>query len=94
MTGTGGTRNSKNMTEQNTHDATAGAENNVVQRRSCEMVDLAESALPRELQGHLGKHLRAHYSELIQAPVPQKISDLLARLAATESKTKNGKGST
>lgn len=41
--------------------------------------------LPRHLQGHIGKQLRAAYTELVNEPVPDKISELLEQLKAAET---------
>ncbi|MGD9668406.1 MAG: NepR family anti-sigma factor [Hyphomicrobiaceae bacterium] len=38
------------------------------------------------LQGHLGRQLRAAYSELVHEPMPDKFNQLLEALAATQLK--------
>ncbi len=40
--------------------------------------------LSQNLQGHLGRQLRAVYSELIHEPMPDKFSRLLEELAASQ----------
>lgn len=42
--------------------------------------------LSRTLQGHLGRQLRAVYSELIDEPMPDKFAKLLDELATSASK--------
>ena len=42
--------------------------------------------LNAELQGHLGRQLRAVYSELVHEPMPDRFSKLLNELAAAQSK--------
>ncbi len=50
------------------------------------MVQAQEPSLPQELQGHIGKHLRAHYGNLVQEPVPDKILEVLKQLEAKEKR--------
>lgn len=38
------------------------------------------------IQGHLGRQLRAHYSELVQEPVPDRLTKLLNELARQQVK--------
>lgn len=42
--------------------------------------------LSPSLQGHLGRQLRAAYSELIQEPMPDKFAKLLEELSVSQSK--------
>ena len=41
-------------------------------------------ALSRSLQGHLGRQLRAVYTELIHEPMPDKFAKLLEELATSK----------
>jgi Anti-sigma factor NepR len=49
-----------------------------------EKVEPEGPQLSPNLQGHLGRQLRAVYSELIQEPMPDKFSKLLEELAASQ----------
>jgi hypothetical protein len=42
-------------------------------------------ALPPEIQGPIGKQLRQVYGQMLAEPLPDKFTDLLARLAKSES---------
>jgi len=48
----------------------------------------AVKGLSAKLQEAIGRSLRAHYDDLIHAPVPDKFLELLARLEAQERKTR------
>ncbi len=43
-------------------------------------------------QAAIGRQLKAHYDELVNAPVPDKFLVLLAKLEARESGGGNGRG--
>lgn len=45
-----------------------------------------ERTLPPELQGVLGRQLRAAYGALVQEPVPDRFMKLLSQLEANEKK--------
>jgi len=47
-------------------------------------VHAAGSGLNTKLQEAIGRSLKAHYDDLIHAPVPDKFLELLARLEARE----------
>jgi hypothetical protein len=42
------------------------------------------TALPKDVQSHLGRKLRAVYGEMMQEPVPDKFLNLLDQLAKAE----------
>ncbi|MGL4395468.1 MAG: NepR family anti-sigma factor [Hyphomicrobium sp.] len=46
----------------------------------------AQPALPREVQGQIGKQLRQVYGQMLAEPLPDKFGKLLAELAKTETK--------
>ena len=52
----------------------------------------AASGLNAKMQEAIGRSLRAHYDDLIHAPVPDKFLELLARLEATERKARRQGG--
>lgn len=45
----------------------------------------AEPALPRELQGAIGKQLKHVYGQMLAEPLPDKFTELLASLSKNES---------
>lgn len=45
-----------------------------------------DKGLPPELQGVLGRQLRAAYGALVQEPVPERFTKLLSQLEANEKK--------
>lgn len=49
--------------------------------------DTVRPQLSGSLQGHIGRQLRAAYSELVQEPIPDRFSKLLDELAKSQ-KTK------
>ena len=48
----------------------------------------SDAALDPKVLETLGRALRAHYDDLVQAPLPEKFLDLLSRLEAQEAQTK------
>lgn len=44
-----------------------------------------ETAMPRELQGAIGKQLKHVYGQLLAEPLPDKFTQLLASLSKSES---------
>jgi hypothetical protein len=48
----------------------------------------SDAALDPKVLETLGRALRAHYDDLVQAPLPEKFLDLLSRLEAQETRTK------
>lgn len=50
-----------------------------------------EAGLPIELQGHLGRHLRTVYRELVETPVPDKFLKLLEKLEKSERTPEGGR---
>ena len=44
---------------------------------------MAEGQVSRDIQDHIGRHLRAMYDQLRTEPVPDRLLDLLKRLAQT-----------
>jgi Anti-sigma factor NepR len=50
-----------------------------------------DTGLPLELQGHLGRHLRTVYRELVETPVPDKFLKLLEKLEKSERPPEDGK---
>ena len=55
------------------------------ERDDSKAVQLETPNLSPSLQGHLGRQLRAAYSELIDEPIPDRFSKLLEELASTQS---------
>lgn len=43
--------------------------------------------LTPKLQGHIGRQLRAAYSQLVHEPMPDKFTKLIEELAAAQKKT-------
>ena len=48
-----------------------------------------EAALDPKVLEAIGRALKAHYDELVQAPLPEKFLELLARLEAAEPQDTN-----
>jgi hypothetical protein len=48
----------------------------------------SDVALDPKVLETLGRALRAHYDDLVQAPLPKKFLDLLSRLETQEAQTK------
>jgi hypothetical protein len=48
----------------------------------------SDAALDPKVLETLGRALKAHYDDLVQAPLPEKFLDLLSRLEAQEAQTK------
>jgi hypothetical protein len=46
--------------------------------------DAQDTRLNSKLQEAIGRSLKAHYDELVQAPIPDKFLELLARLELKE----------
>lgn len=44
-----------------------------------------ENAMPRELQGAIGKQLKHVYGQMLAEPLPDKFTQLLASLSKTEN---------
>lgn len=74
-------KSSKDMTDTTTIDEGAGK---VTEAAG----DAAATPLAPELQGHIGKHLRTIYGDLVKEPVPDRFKILLDNLAARESSEK------
>jgi hypothetical protein len=51
--------------------------------------DAAEVRLNAKMQEVIGRSLKAHYDDLIHAPIPDKFIELLARLEAQERKSRS-----
>jgi hypothetical protein len=54
-----------------------------------------KEALPEldsELQGHIGRHLKAAYQDILNQPVPDRFRDLLQALAERESDASDSSG--
>ncbi len=49
----------------------------------------SEAALDPKVLEAIGRALKAHYDELVQAPLPEKFLELLARLEAAEPQDTN-----
>ena len=47
-----------------------------------------DAALDPKVLETLGRALKAHYDDLVQAPLPEKFLDLLSRLEEQEAQTK------
>ncbi len=52
--------------------------------RESEAKPVSGPALSRSLQGHLGRQLRAVYTELVEEPIPDKFAKLLEELASSK----------
>lgn len=61
--------------------------NNTTAKTWTKASDRAGEPLPPELQGFLGKQLRAVYGELVHEPIPDKFLKLLQDLDAKETKS-------
>ncbi len=48
-----------------------------------------EAALDPKVLEAIGRALKAHYDDFVQAPLPEKFLELLARLEAAEPREKN-----
>ena len=55
--------------------------------------DPPEAVLDPKVQESIGRSLRAHYDDLISAPVPDRFLVLLAQLEATEQRLRVEGGS-
>jgi Anti-sigma factor NepR len=49
----------------------------------------ADDRLNAKIQEAIGRSLRAHYEDLIHAPIPDKFLELLARLELQERKSRS-----
>ena len=52
-----------------------------------------ETMLDLRVQESIGRSLKAHYDDLLNAPVPDRFLVLLAQLADTDRRLKSGGGS-
>jgi hypothetical protein len=52
--------------------------------------DDAEAVLDPRVQESIGRSLKAHYDDLINAPIPDRFLVLLAQLEASETKASAG----
>jgi Anti-sigma factor NepR len=50
----------------------------------------ADAGLDAKAMEAIGKALRAHYDDLVNAPLPQRFHDLIARLGADEDAAPEG----
>ncbi len=51
--------------------------------------DEADDRLNAKIQEAIGRSLRAHYEDLIHAPIPDKFLELLGRLELQERKSRS-----
>lgn len=63
-------------TQMNSDDSPSGAEAKTASN---------ENAMPRELQGAIGKQLKHVYGQMLAEPLPDKFTQLLASLSKSDS---------
>ncbi len=64
------------------------AENGAETEMGQEELPESGAALPADVQDHIGRHLRALYDEVMQAPIPDRFLKLLEELERKQAERK------